>query len=86
MYIMHSRFNHCCIPNATMSSAEGGTCQLFASKDIIAGTEITFDSSPCHDMEARISQDRHEALRFVCDCVACTPAPCSIGLARIVGD
>ncbi|KAF4627660.1 hypothetical protein G7Y89_g10494 [Cudoniella acicularis] len=78
LFLLHSRFNHSCVPNSkipTNSTASGGettdTIASFATRDIVAGEEITF----CYnsDFEGRTRRERHEALRFTCDCRACLP-------------
>lgn len=69
MFLLHSRFNHSCLPNAKVPEASGETIAIFATRDIVAGEEITF----CYntDFECRTKNERHRALRFVCDCKAC---------------
>ncbi|KAI1658935.1 SET domain-containing protein [Daldinia decipiens] len=71
LYLLHSRFNHSCIPNAKVPESSSETLTLFAIKEIVAGEEITF----CYnaDFEGRTRRERHEALRFACDCKACLP-------------
>jgi hypothetical protein len=73
MFTIHSRFNHSCIPNASLPTPTGGTMSemLVAAKDIAPGEEITFDYSPANVAKTR--QERHESLEFACDCKACTP-------------
>ncbi|KAI8958639.1 SET domain-containing protein [Daldinia sp. FL1419] len=69
LFLLHSRFNHSCMPNAKVPEYAGNAMTLFASRDIMAGEEITF----CYndDFECRTRRERHEALRFTCDCRAC---------------
>jgi hypothetical protein len=69
LFLLHSRFNHSCIPNSKVPNTDGEIIASFATRDIVAGEEITF----CYntDFECRTRHDRHQALRFVCDCKAC---------------
>ncbi|KAI0852300.1 SET domain-containing protein [Daldinia vernicosa] len=69
LYLLHSRFNHSCLPNAKVPECSGEIITMFAIRDIVAGEEITF----CYngDFECRTRRERHQALRFVCDCKAC---------------
>lgn len=69
LFLLHSRFNHSCIPNSKIPITSGTIIASFATRDIVAGEEITF----CYntDFECRIRHDRHQVLRFVCDCKAC---------------
>jgi hypothetical protein len=70
-FLLHSRFNHSCIPNSKVPETGGEIIASFATREIIAGEEITF----CYnsDFECRTRNDRHQKLRFVCDCKACLP-------------
>lgn len=72
LYLLHSRFNHSCIPNskAPISGGEDSVVS-FATRDIAAGEEITI----CYntDFGGRTRRERHQALRFTCDCRACRP-------------
>jgi hypothetical protein len=69
LFLLHSRFNHSCIPNSKIPTTSGETIARFATRDIVAGEEITF----CYktDFELRTRHERHQALQFVCDCKAC---------------
>ncbi|KAI0119262.1 SET domain-containing protein [Daldinia grandis] len=69
LFLLHSRFNHSCVPNAKIPKTTGEAITLFAIRDITAGEEITF----CYndDFECRTRRERHKALGFVCDCKAC---------------
>jgi hypothetical protein len=71
LFILLSRLNHSCIPNSKVPvpEADGEIIANFATRDIAAGEEITF----CYDtdFELRTRNDRHQALRFECDCKAC---------------
>jgi hypothetical protein len=69
LFLLHSRFNHSCLPNAKVPLPSGDTIALFATQNILMGEEITF----CYhsDFEGRTRIDRHRELRFVCDCKAC---------------
>jgi SET domain len=71
LFLVQSRFNHSCIPNSKIPSIDGETVTSFATRDIIAGEEITI----CYnsDFELRTRHERHQALRFICDCKACLP-------------
>ncbi|KAF2641477.1 SET domain-containing protein [Massarina eburnea CBS 473.64] len=69
LYLLHSRFNHSCIPNAKIPSLDGTSITSFACRDIARGEEVTV----CYntDFECRIRSDRHKCLRFTCVCEAC---------------
>lgn len=73
LFLLHSRFNHSCLPNSKVPSSLNGKeiISSFATRDIMAGEEITF----CYetDFECRMRSDRHRELRFTCDCKACLP-------------
>jgi hypothetical protein len=71
LFLIHSRFNHSCIPNCNVPSTNGEIIASFATRDIVAGEEITF----CYntDFECRTRGDRHRVLRFTCECKACLP-------------
>ncbi|WEW59470.1 hypothetical protein PRK78_004944 [Emydomyces testavorans] len=71
LFLLHSRFNHSCIPNCKIPTTSGAKemIESFAIRDIAAGEEITI----CYntDFECRVRYERHQVLRFVCDCKAC---------------
>lgn len=69
LFILHSRFNHSCLPNSKVPITSGEIIASFATRDIAAGEEITF----CYntDFECRTRRERHQALGFVCYCRAC---------------
>ncbi|KAH6871525.1 hypothetical protein B0T10DRAFT_260423 [Thelonectria olida] len=69
LFLLQSRFNHSCVPNSKVPTTNGDTIASFATRDILVGEEITF----CYDsdFECRTRHERHQALRFVCDCKAC---------------
>ncbi|KAH0553407.1 hypothetical protein GP486_006522 [Trichoglossum hirsutum] len=69
LFLLHSRFNHSCIPNSKVPTTDGEVISSFATRGIAAGEEITI----CYgdDFECRTTHDRHRELRFVCDCKAC---------------
>ena len=69
LFLLQSRFNHSCIPNAKIPLSKKEIVTNFATRDIVAGEEITF----CYetDFEGKTRHERHQALRFVCDCKAC---------------
>jgi len=71
LFLLHSRFNHSCIPNSKVPIPDGEVIASFATRDIVAGEEITFCYNP--DFEGRTRLERHQALRFACDCQACLP-------------
>ena len=70
-YILGSRFNHSCIPNARSPNTPGPFIELYATKDIGAGEEIYFCYFP--ELKAQTRHEGHEALGFVCSCKACLP-------------
>ncbi|KAF2460037.1 hypothetical protein BDY21DRAFT_316868 [Lineolata rhizophorae] len=69
LFLLHSRFNHSCIPNSKIPTNSDEIVTSFATRDIMAGEEITF----CYndDFECRNRHERHQALRFACNCKAC---------------
>jgi hypothetical protein len=71
LFLLLSRFNHSCVPNAKVPECGEEIIAIFATKDIAAGEEITF----CYDtiFECRTRLDRRQRLRFVCECKACLP-------------
>jgi hypothetical protein len=71
LFPLHSRFNHSCTPNSKIPTVSGEVISSFATRDIDAGEEINFCYNP--DFEGRTRYERHQALRFTCDCVACLP-------------
>jgi hypothetical protein len=74
LFLLHSRFNHSCLPNCKIPSggrAEATHLQSFATRDIASGEEITFEYE--NDFDCRTRIERHEILRFVCACDACRP-------------
>src|SRR5947207_818289 len=60
-FLLHSRFNHSCIPNSKVPDISGEIIAMFATRDIVAGEEITF----CYnsDFECRAKHARHQELR-----------------------
>jgi hypothetical protein len=70
LYLLHSRLNHSCVPNAKIPEMPGPSITSYAMKNIAAGEEVTF----CYntDFECRVRQDRHQELRFTCTCQACS--------------
>lgn len=71
LLIVLSRFNHSCIPNCKVPelSAEQNQLQIYATRVIMPGEELTICYNP--DFELRTTLDRHQQLRFKCDCKAC---------------
>ena len=70
LYLLHSRFNHSCIPNSKVPS-HSGEITSFAVRDIAPGEEITF----CYytELKCMTMDERHKDLEFVCNCKACLP-------------
>jgi hypothetical protein len=70
LYLLHSRLNHSCVPNAKVPKTSGPSITSYAMRNIAAGEEITF----CYntDFECRARHDRHQELRFTCTCAACS--------------
>ncbi|KAK4246801.1 hypothetical protein C7999DRAFT_41784 [Corynascus novoguineensis] len=71
LFLLHSRFNHSCLPNAKIPIVEGESIESFAVRDILPGEEITICYEP--DFECQTRLERHEVLRFTCDCEVCQP-------------
>lgn len=73
MLLLLSRFNHSCVPNAKIPTFRGNeqALAILATRGIAAGEEITFCYS--FDVKFRTRGERHEELRFVCECRACLP-------------
>ena len=73
LFILHSRFNHSCLPNSKIpiSNRRITHLQSFATRDIGPGEEITFTYAG--DFGCRTRAERHQELRFVCNCDACRP-------------
>jgi SET domain-containing protein len=74
-YLLLSRFNHSCAPNAKVPTGGAGeTLRCYATKDVAAGEEITISYSV--DFEAMTSVERQEALKWRnvarCRCAVCT--------------
>ena len=69
LFLLHSRFNHSCVPNSKIPDTCSNPITSFATRDIAAGEEICFCYSP--RFECRTRQDRHRLLRFECKCKAC---------------
>jgi hypothetical protein len=69
LYLLHSRLNHSCVPNAKIPETCGPSIKSYAMRDIAAGEEITFCYNP--HFECLIGYDRHQALGFTCTCRAC---------------
>lgn len=70
VFLVHSRFNHFCLPNSRVPAYPGGTIQLYAIKDIEAGEEICFSYL---DFKGQTRNERQEFMDFVCECKACLP-------------
>lgn len=70
LFVLLSRFNHSCIPNALMPISKGDSISCVATRDIRPGEEITF----CYmDLECTTSLARKKVLGFSCNCKACVP-------------
>ncbi|KAF2865684.1 hypothetical protein BDV95DRAFT_252556 [Massariosphaeria phaeospora] len=71
LFLLHSRINHSCVPNCKIPTNNEEHVASYATRDIAVGEELTF----CYegDFELRRRHDRHQRLRFVCDCIACLP-------------
>jgi len=69
LFLLLSRFNHSCVPNAKVPVDEDRAYAIFAMRDIVPGEEIT--SCYNSDFEGRTRWDRHRLLRFECHCKAC---------------
>ena len=72
LFILHSRFNHSCKPNSKIPTTMDGIITSFATRDIMPGEEIIFCYNP--DFAGRKRYERHQALRFVCNCETCLTA------------
>ncbi|KAF9894854.1 hypothetical protein FE257_004475 [Aspergillus nanangensis] len=73
LYILHSRFNHSCVPNirAEFGNNMGGL-QNFALRDIAVGEELVC-SYYGTIYPGSFRHEREERLHFDCDCPACRP-------------
>ena len=72
LFLLHSRFNHSCLPNSNIPTIhEGEVIARFATRDIEAGEEITF----CYEshLKSQTRRERHQTLGFTCTCRACVP-------------
>ncbi|CAG8978357.1 hypothetical protein HYALB_00012492 [Hymenoscyphus albidus] len=73
LYVVHSRFNHSCVPNMQVTH-NNVQLKSYAFRDIMAGEEITFSY---REMLYKTSAQRREELQeekiFVRDCRACVP-------------
>jgi SET domain-containing protein len=69
--LLHSRFNHSCIPNSKVPLHSGEMVTSFATRDIAPGEELTI----CYyaELKGMTRQERHKDLEFICDCKACQP-------------
>ena len=67
--LLHSRFNHSCIPNSKVPITGEGSIVSFATKTINVGEEIIVSYNP--DLTFKTRRERHEALKYVCECKAC---------------
>ncbi|KAJ5150637.1 uncharacterized protein N7500_010826 [Penicillium coprophilum] len=71
LFLLHSRFNHSCVPNSNIPNISGEIMSSFATKDIEVGEEINLCYNP--DFNCKTRYERHQALGFACECVACLP-------------
>lgn len=71
VYVLSSRFNHSCVPNARNMPGSEANNRFLAGRDIAAGEELTF----CYTTEflGLTSLERREKMRFAFDCMACVP-------------
>ncbi|KAK3380344.1 hypothetical protein B0T24DRAFT_190996 [Lasiosphaeria ovina] len=71
LFLLHSRFNHSCVPNTKIptSNREISHVQSFAIRDILPGEEITFSYES--DFGCMTREERHRQLRFPCRCDVC---------------
>lgn len=69
LFLLQSRFNHSCVPNAKVPDFPGEVITSFAIRDITAGEEIFLCYNP--NFECWTREDRHRMLRFACNCKAC---------------
>jgi len=80
-YVLLSRFNHSCLPNAKIpdTGLVGDAIACFATRGIAEGEEVTF----CYntDFMCRTSLERRRELRFVCECAACMSGTVFHGLS-----
>ncbi|KAG6012277.1 hypothetical protein E4U43_007866 [Claviceps pusilla] len=70
LFPLHSRLNHSCVPNATISRV-GYNLESFANTCIQSDEEICFSYNG--GFEALTMVERHRLLAFVCTCKACRP-------------
>lgn len=71
LFLLHSRFNHSCLPNTRIPTSGGEIThvQSFATRGILPGEEITFSYGG--DFGCRTRENCHRELRFVCHCYLC---------------
>jgi len=71
LFLLHSRLNHSCLPNAKIPSRNREITELqsFAVRDILPSEEITFSYEG--DFGCRTTEERHRQLRFICYCEVC---------------
>ncbi|PQE17468.1 SET domain protein [Rutstroemia sp. NJR-2017a WRK4] len=69
LFVLMSRFNHSCVPNARIPVRHNEAAAIFAVRDIELEEEITF----CYtsDLSVRVSSQRRRVLGFPCQCQAC---------------
>ncbi|KAK4867067.1 hypothetical protein LT330_007808 [Penicillium expansum] len=70
LFLVHSRFNHSCLPNSQVPAFHGETIRLYATKDIQAGEEISISYL---DSKGHTRNERQKLMDFACDCKACLP-------------
>ncbi|KAF1817335.1 hypothetical protein P152DRAFT_15631 [Eremomyces bilateralis CBS 781.70] len=69
LFLLLSRFNRSCVPNSKIIITDGENSASLRLKDIISSEEITlYDNT---DFKGRNRDERHHALRFICDYKAC---------------
>ncbi|CAG8951278.1 hypothetical protein HYFRA_00008027 [Hymenoscyphus fraxineus] len=75
LYVVHSRFNHSCVPNMkVVHNPNNVQLESYAFRDIMAGEEITFSYwQSLYKTSAQRREMLQEVKSFVCDCRACVP-------------
>ncbi|KAK5988884.1 SET domain-containing protein 5 [Cladobotryum mycophilum] len=70
LFLLHSRFNHSCMPNTVIPANDRGVVTSFAIRDILPGEEITFLYN--RNLEYMTRGERQIVQRFMCSCKTCT--------------
>jgi hypothetical protein len=69
LFVLMSRFDHSCIPNAKIPVRDSEAVAIFAVRNIEVGEEITFCYNP--GFAVLVALERRRALGFICECQAC---------------